>query len=51
MIVDNKEPDLPGMIHVHEVITVEEARRRGLQVPERAGSTVQLFAYQPLQHP
>ena len=44
------ESDLPPVVTNCEFITIEEAKRRGLQVPERAGSTIQLFAYkQPEQ--
>jgi len=46
----NEQPEF-DVIQEYEFVTVEEAKRRGLKVPENAGSVVQIFAYRPLQHP
>ena len=34
------------LVRNHEIIPVEEARRRGLVVPDAPGETVHLFSYQ-----
>jgi len=31
----------------YEIITIEEAKARGLTVPENPGTEVQIFAYRP----